>query len=314
VLLPVRNGMPWLPAAIESIWAQSLRDLEIVALEDGSSDGTPAYLQRISDDRLRVIGTGGVGIARALNIGLAAARGRYIARQDADDVSVTERLACQVALLDAQPEIDVVATLAEYVDADDRLVENAWTRTVRSQQDVATAPEEIGRLMPLTCCVTHGSIVARADALRAARGYDADMVPAEDYDLWLRLLPSRRFVKIPQRLYRYRLHGAQTGARSSDAQTRQAIRAKLRYLRRVFPDLADPARLALIGETRGDAFYRMLAPEAGFVIVPWHEPWDVAAITNFAWLDEHRAIAPEATLVGNFLVRVAEADPVGVTR
>ena len=161
VLLPVRNGMPWLPSAIDSVLRQTLDDLELIVLEDGSTDSTAQYLGMLRDERLRIIPTGGVGIARALNAGLAAARGALVARQDADDESLPNRLHCQAGILDALPEIDVVATAAEYIDGTETRVDDEWVRTVRRQQDIARLPQAIAELMPLTCCVTHGSIVAR---------------------------------------------------------------------------------------------------------------------------------------------------------
>jgi len=270
---------------LESLDAQTFQDFELIVLEDGSSDATPDWLRDwrmrrapAAADRLRIVSTGGVGIACALNVGLAAARGAYIARQDADDESLPARLARQVAFLDARPDVDVVATVAEYIDADGRRVDDEWVRTVRRQQDVALTPEAIRDLMPLTCCVTHGSILARAGALRAAGGYRPAMVPAEDYDLWLRLLPAHRFAKIDEPLYRHRLHPAQSGARARERQTRRAILAKLQHLRRVRPDLPAQPRLAIAGGTRGDALYRAVAPEADFRVLDPLQRQQVAGV------------------------------------
>lgn len=284
VLLPVRNGMPWLPAALDSVLAQTLTAIEIVVLEDGSTDDTAALLARVDDRRVRIIRTGGVGIARALNIGLTAASGKYIARQDADDESLPERFARQAAFLDANADIDVVATVADYIGADGRIISSAWVDTVRRQQDVALTHDQICALMPLTCCVTHGSIMARRDVFRSRR-YDAAMVPAEDYDLWLRLLPRHRFAKLPDRLYRHRLHDAQSGALRREEQTRKAILAKLQYVRRTCPDLPPLATLAIVGGTRGDRFYREIARSAGFQVVDDSDGWDVLAVTDFAAIE-----------------------------
>ena len=190
ILLPVRNGMPWLPAALEGLWRQTFADFEVLAVEDGSTDATAAELARQTDRRLRVLPTGGVGLAKALNHGLAHARGALVARHDADDLSHPERLARQVAFLDAHREIDVLATAADYIGPDGEPVDDDWVRTVRRRQDVATTPEQIARLLPVTCCITHGSVMTRMAVLRGAGGYRDEFVPADDYDLWLRLLAS----------------------------------------------------------------------------------------------------------------------------
>lgn len=308
VLLPVRNGMPWLPSALGSILNQTLRDIEVIVLEDGSTDGTPGALAECRDPRVRVIATGGAGIAAALNQGLDAARGTYVARQDADDESRPQRLARQAACLDARRDVHVVATVADYMDLDGRPLDNEWVRTIRRQQDVALEPDAIAALMPLTCCVTHGSIMARPEVLREAGGYRAAYIPADDYELWLRLLPEHRFAKLPEPLYRYRVHADQLGAQLRTVQTTNAIRAKLEHVRRRFPSLPEEPRLAVEGAGRGDAFYREVAPAAGFTIVDGRDAWDVLAVTDLARVDEvgrrlQLQHLPGIETVGNCFVR-----------
>jgi hypothetical protein len=142
---------------------------------------------------------------------------------------------------------------------------------VRAQHDVALTSGQISRVMPLTCCVTHGSIVARTAVLRAAGGYQERIWPVEDYDLWLRLLPETAFAKLPEHLYRYRIHDAQQSAVVRDQQLTQALAAKFRHLRRVCPQLPVPARLAVAGSGRGADGYRALAASHGFTIVPYRD-------------------------------------------
>ena len=330
VLMPVRNGLPWLREALDGLARQTLADLEIVALEDGSTDGTAECLRAWPDERLRVIATGGVGMARALNIGLAAARAPFVARHDADDVSAPIRMEAQLHYLLSHPAVDVVASTADYIDERGRPVATDWVKTVRRQQDVALTPREIADLMPLTCCLTHGSVMARVEVLRAAGGYLPDIWPVEDYDLWLRLLPVAAIAKLPLRLYRYRVHDAQLSAQVRDDQLRQALAAKFRHLRRVVPDLPFPARLRIAGEGRGADVYRALGPEHGFEVtaaapVPAggaaldvaavreasHEVCDLLVVANFADVERHgRAFAAGPSRVrriGNFFVPARDA-------
>ena len=268
VLLPVRNGLPWLREALDSLAWQTLSDFEIIALEDGSTDGTAEVLAGWPDDRLRVIPTGGVGIAAALNIGLEAARAPLVARQDADDISAPDRLEAQVEYLITHTDVGVLGTVADYIDGRGDPIDNDWVKTIRAQHDEALAPEQIRELMPLTCCITHGSIMARTGLLRAAGGYCQEAAPAEDYDLWLRLLPRTPIAKLPRRLYRYRVHDAQVSARARQGQLVQTLLAKFAYLRRLCPGLPSPARLIVIGSGRGAASYRALASVHGFASVP----------------------------------------------
>jgi glycosyltransferase involved in cell wall biosynthesis len=318
VLLPVRNGLPWLREALESLAVQTMPDFEIVVLEDGSTDGTADFLASWGDDRMRVVSTGGVGIAAALNIGLGEASAPLVARQDADDASAPERLAVQTEYLNIHSDIGVLATVADYIDGDGSAVDNDWVRTVRRQQDVASTPAQIRELMPLTCCVTHGSIVARAAVLTAAGGYRQSMAPAEDYDLWLRLLPETQLAKLPERLYRYRVHAGQVSAQAREAQLLKTLTAKYEYVRRVCARLPARARLAIVGAGRGADAYRMLAPAHGFDVMPepsMRRSCDAVVVANFADVPEYeRAFGRdrhgEILRLGNFFVprRVAAWD------
>jgi len=310
VLLPVRNGMPFLPQAIDSLLAQTFDDFEILAIDDGSTDDTANYLRGLTDPRLRVLSPGGLGLAAALNAGLAAARGRYIARQDADDWSLPERFGLQVRYLDAHDEVTLVATRAWFVDGKGLPVDNAWTRTVQSQQDPAQSADQILRMMPLTCCLTHGSVMMRAEALRAAGGYDQAMVPAEDYDLWLRLLPAHKLVKLPHRAYVYRVHGDQSSTARRADQMARVIEAKLRYVRRQVPGLPRPVRLVLPCHDRGAELFSRVGPSEGFEpglraeVAPGEA--DVVAVTDFSKVPDYAlalAAASECRQFGNLFVR-----------
>jgi glycosyltransferase involved in cell wall biosynthesis len=305
VLLPVRNGLPWLTAALDSVWSQTFTDFELLVVEDGSTDGTAAELARHTDPRLRILPTGGIGLARALNHGLAHARGALVARHDADDLSCPERFSRQVAFFDAHPDVDVLASVADYIAPDGAAFDNDWVRAVRRQHDAATTPEQIARLMPVTCCITHGSVMMRAAAVRGAAGYRHSYDPADDYDLWLRLLPQHQFAKLPEPLYRYRVHAGQLGARAVARQTHHAIRAKLEWLRRVEPGLSAQARLAATGAAPGNAWYARVAPDAGFTPVGVDDDWDVLALTDFTDLDGPLAWwrRARARVHGNFVVR-----------
>jgi hypothetical protein len=309
VLLPVAAGTPWLGDTLASLSAQTLEAIEILALVDGSREATPPLVASWPDARLRIVPTGGVGIGAALQIGLGAARAPLVARQDADDLSAPDRLERQVSYLERYTHIDLVACTAEYIDGDGRPVVNDWVQTVRQQQDVAVTPEQIRDLMPLTCCITHGSIVARAGVLRAAGGYRDSTTPVEDYDLWLRLLPTRRLAKLPERLYSCRVHDAQGGMDTRDTHLRQTIALKLAYVRRLCAGLPAPARLAVVG--RGVDLYCAVAPEQQFVPVPGlpaldpdrlprltrpalrrrsFDGWDVLAVTDVHAIDAYRAV------------------------
>lgn len=312
VILPVRDGMPYLPRAIESILAQTWSDFELLVVDDGSVDETRAYLATLDDPRVRVLATGGAGLAAALNAALEAARAPYVARQDADDWSAQGRLASQLAWLGEHPSVDVLATAVQFVDARDATFDDAWTKQVREQWDPAVTPEQIAALMPLTCCLFHATVMARTHVLRCAGGYDAMMVPAEDYDLWLRLLPETRFARLPDPLYAVRVHSASSSAVRRSDQIDRVITAKLRYLRRVVPGLPRRPSLAVPCADRGAMLFQRIGPNEGFVVRARDRGLssmaaDVVAVTDFSALARYVAELTgdgRYVQIGNFFVHV----------
>jgi glycosyltransferase involved in cell wall biosynthesis len=201
VLMPVHNGGDFLDAAIDSILSQTETDLELVAVENGSTDGSLAVLRRHAtrDTRVRVIEAGQVGLVAALNLGLAAATGRYLARMDADDLAEPDRLAVQLAHLRAHPEIGVLGTAYDYIDA-------AGTR-VGSRRFV-TSPELVAASLYFGNPLAHPTVTI--DRRRTGElQYTSGFPDAEDLALWRML--SRRGValaNLDRVLLHYRVHAA----------------------------------------------------------------------------------------------------------
>jgi hypothetical protein len=207
VVLPVRDGGAYLEAAVASILAQSLRDLELLVVDDGSRDGAVAALAALAarDDRLRVLSNPGVGLAAALNFGLAQARCALVARMDSDDIALPERLAIQVAFLDCEPSVAVVGSQVAFIDASGALT--------GGRTHFPTGPEAVAAALSTRGCVLkHPSVVARKDVLLRAGGYRPALAKAEDYDLWLRLSERARLANLPDVLLHYRVHPGQISA------------------------------------------------------------------------------------------------------
>lgn len=199
VLLPVCNGEGTLQGALESLLRQTLPDFEIVAVDDGSTDGSKAILESWArrDGRLRVSYRDHAGLVGALRAGLRLCRGRYIARMDADDVSRPERLELQVRHLEDRPDVGVVASrvafggsrrhaagYAAYVD---------WTNGLLSHEEIA-----LNRFVESP--LAHPSVMFRAELVKRLGAYREGPFP-EDYELWLRWMEAGvRFEKLPQEL------------------------------------------------------------------------------------------------------------------
>ena len=216
VVLPVRDGERFVGDALESILRQTYADLEVVVVDDGSTDGTAEVLGGFRDDRVRVLRQEAAGLVVALQRGVAEAHAAFIARMDADDVSEPERLERQVELLELRPRAGMVATWVAVIDEQGRELR---------RHVLPSEHEDLARRLLLRNPFQHGSVLLRRDALEAAGGYRADYGANEDYDLWRRLARSSELACVPEVLYRYRVHA---GAVTQTDPERIALRERLR--------------------------------------------------------------------------------------
>jgi glycosyltransferase involved in cell wall biosynthesis len=206
VVLPVRDAAPTLGEALDSLARQSLCDLQVVAVDDGSVDGSGDILDRraAAEPWLEVVHTPPRGLVAALNSGLSLCGARYVARMDADDISHPRRLELQARELDRRPGIGVVSCLVRHFPAPAvargaRLYEG-WLNSL-------VTPEAIRRERFVESPVAHPSVMVRAEVLERVGGW-RDAGWAEDYDLWLRLLEQGvRFSKVQRCLLLWREHG-----------------------------------------------------------------------------------------------------------
>lgn len=199
VVMPVYNGDHFLRDAVDSILSQSFRDFQFVVVDDGSTDGSTDILLDYASKDARVLyhrQPKNMGLVAALNDGIALSSGEYIARMDADDISMPDRLSKQVALLDSN-DVDLVG--ANYIK-----FPGPRSKTTRLPQ----TPEAIAKTMQYTCCIGHPVATFSRKAFDASGGYDIRYAKggAEDYDLWLRIMRNFNLANIKDPLLRYRLH------------------------------------------------------------------------------------------------------------
>lgn len=230
VLLPYRDAAGTLAEAMESVLAERGASFELVAIDDGSRDGSAAIAARIAarDERVVLLASGGVGIARALAHGADLARGEsFVARMDADDVSIPGRLAAEEALLDADPSLGVVGTL---VDAFPEGVVGEGTQRYLAWMNALVSAEDHDRDRFVESPLCHPSVMMRREALERAGGY-RDVPWAEDYDLWLRIHAAGfRMAKVPRVLLRWRQHARRATLRDPRYAPAQFDALKARYL------------------------------------------------------------------------------------
>jgi glycosyltransferase involved in cell wall biosynthesis len=191
VLMGVWNGAPRVREAVVSVLGQTMGDLELIVVDDGSFDGTAAILESFGDPRLRIERRERAGLTSALNRGLALARAPLVARLDADDVALPERLARQVAYLDAHPDVGLLGTGAREVDPSGREL-----RTVRPPTDDTALRRALIRENPFV----HSSMVMRRAAVDLVKGYDPGFPVAQDYDLWMRMSRVTRMANLAEPL------------------------------------------------------------------------------------------------------------------
>jgi glycosyltransferase involved in cell wall biosynthesis len=184
--MPVFNGAGTVSTAIDSLLQQTFPDLEVVVVDDGSTDGTASVLARYrGDSRFNLVAHAhNLGLVPSLSDGLAAAKGELVARLDADDVALPARIEHQVAAFDADPELVLCATAYERVHDMDL----AGSLRVPPLEHAALAMAfYVGNQL------CHSAVMYRRAAVLDAGGYDAAWFPVEDYDLWLRLLDRGRY-------------------------------------------------------------------------------------------------------------------------
>jgi len=201
VLMPVYNAGAFVATAIDSVLKQTFVSFELVIINDGSSDGSDEIIASFRDERIRVItNERNLGLIATLNKGIQLAHGKFIARMDADDVCLPDRLIKQVAFLEQHVDVAVVASLVDFINTDDEVTGN-W-----STDQSAVSEQDIARVMTRTNCIAHPSVMMRTEIARKYL-YQSDQKGAEDWDLWLRLLSDgHRIAKISEVLLHYRIH------------------------------------------------------------------------------------------------------------
>jgi len=208
VLMPVYNGDKFLRHAIESVLTQTFSDFELIIIDDASSDNSAAIIKSYSDSRIKYFRNEvNSGIVKTLNRGLQLAEGVYIARMDADDICMADRLSKQVALLDEHSDIGICG-------ADCQLINDKGA--VIGKNICPTDPEEWRIELMFRTPVAHPLVMIRRSVLIECGGYREGMEPAEDYDLWIRVSKLCKGANIPEYLLKYRMHDANYSSKKRD--------------------------------------------------------------------------------------------------
>jgi len=231
VLIPVHDPGPYLEPALVSVRNQSLRDIEVVCVDDGCTDGSGDVLQAFakSDARFRILRPGRVGLVAAANLARQQARAPYLARFDADDAMHPRRLELQASFLDRHADVDAVSCLVRHfptadVRAGNRAYEK-WLNGVRT-------PGEIAREIFVELPLPNPSVTMRAEVFDSVGGYRDNGHP-EDYDFWLRAWAAGvRCAKVDRVLHYWREHGRRVTRTHPRYSVEAFLRAKVAALLR----------------------------------------------------------------------------------
>jgi len=241
IIMPVYNGELYLAPAMDSLLNQTYADFEVIAVDDGSTDGSPhqlcAYAKKDSRVRVARIARGGLAIAR--NEAVRLAQGSLLACMDCDDISHRTRLSEQVACMERQPELVALGAHA-------RIIDPSGTPLAAMSPKLPLLDEQIRSMLPTGNIFIHPTMMMRTEVIRKVGGYRSAFPPAEDYDLWLRLMDVGKFANLSRALLDYRIHPKQVSFTAVEQQAISVVAARhsLRLRREGKPDPFDFIPLA----------------------------------------------------------------------
>ncbi|MCI0671729.1 MAG: glycosyltransferase family 2 protein, partial [Myxococcaceae bacterium] len=240
ICISAYNAERFLPETLDSLLAQTLRDFELIVVNDGSSDGTQEVLERYQarDRRIRVISNGRLGYTGAANAACQHARGRYIARSDADDISLPGRLVRQVAFLEANPEVAMTGTWAVIFG-----LKRGELRFPTDSDSLKVAPLFYNPFL-------HSSGMWRSRLFHEdGVSYDARFSEASDYQLWVDVARRHPVANMPEFLLRYRV--TSTSVTLSSAMKQRATAKEIRRLQLVALGVEPDARELEVHQSLG---------------------------------------------------------------
>jgi len=220
VIMPVFNSEKYLEASIKSIITQSYSNFELIIINDGSTDKSEEIIKSFNDARIVYVkNQTNLRIAKSLNTGISLARGKYIARMDADDISHPNRLKMQLNFMETNTNIDVCGSWMTIFD------ESKNYRIIK----YPIYHEEIKIRLIFECPISHPTVFAKRIFFKK-NTYNENYIPAEDYELWCSTIGKYNFHNIPISLLAYRVHTNQTSAQKHKIQEKLRESIKNRIL------------------------------------------------------------------------------------
>lgn len=224
VVMSVYNGMPYLKEALESILTQTYKNFELIIVDDASTDHSWDYLRSIKDKRIKLIqNKKNLCLAASLNIALTKATGDYIARMDADDISLPKRFEEQIKFLTHNPSIDLCGTWVDLINERGKII---------GEQKYPTSPDNIRNAITWYTAVIHPTYMAKANFFKRLNGYRIEFDLAEDYDLLSRAKNKFKIANIPKKLLLWRLQGRRRSRKAMSKMDHIELKIKIESLKR----------------------------------------------------------------------------------
>ncbi|MFX1466035.1 MAG: glycosyltransferase family 2 protein [Promethearchaeota archaeon] len=217
VVMAVYNSEKYVQEAVDSILKQTFKNFEFIIINDGSTDKTQEILESYNDPRIVLTHQKHMGLTKSLNKGIALAKGKYIARQDADDISLPDRLKKQIEFLELHKDFALLGTAAQIID-----IRGFYLKTIKYPTDHSSLRIAIKRSNHFW----HGSVMFRRQSFFELGGYQEIFFTAQDYDLWLRFVERFKVANLSDPLYKYRLNYLSLSFKKIVFQRRMAIFAR----------------------------------------------------------------------------------------
>jgi len=217
VVMPVYNAQEFLAEAIESILEQTYENFELIIVNDGSTDKSEMIINSYKNSRIILVSRENKGVSASRNEAMALAKGKYIAMQDADDLSDKNRLHKQVNFLEDNPEIGLLGSNYHVIESD--------SKNICMTTDVFTRPKDLKIAEVFSNQFGQGTVMMRASHVKD-KSYDEALALSEDYDLWTRLSRITKIANLPEPLYKWRNHKKSASAQSIDEARKYAYRIR----------------------------------------------------------------------------------------
>lgn len=226
VIMPVYNGEKYLNDAIKSILNQTFNDFEFIIINDGSTDKTLEIIQSFADPRIKLINQENKGIIHSLNKGISESRGKYIARMDADDISLPERLEKQYKFLENNPEYGIIGSTYFTMNQDG---------AISGVQPVLLHNEDLKKELIFQTVFGHGTVMMRKNIINALGGYSnsKNALHVEDYELWVRFAQKTKMANLSDTLYIWRANPEGVSRSKEIIQRKNAENVRLQQLKKI---------------------------------------------------------------------------------